>query len=179
MSVTGGNDCMCPCVDRSRYYLQVHENAVEKNVPIGLCSTLCWTKSDMVMKQYFDRGVYDQQGCARSMGCIRGAPVAFANEVTYVCCCADCPSCMNQCMSCHCASCCGERVRVLPYEQYCCCCPARSCFLNNCCGLCGPKTGEPLLLMHFARSLRIGTGQALAEQMEYARAAWKARTGHA
>lgn len=102
------------------------------------------------------------------------------SSVKNVCFCMDCCECWdNYVDGCHYPGYCGDRVRVLSSEYVCICIPTRSNCCCNCMGLCGPKTGEPLTcaLTPVARFLRIGTGPQLAQALEGARAAWKARTG--
>jgi hypothetical protein len=40
----------------------------------------CCTGVDLIRKHYYDRGIFDQQSCFRSIGCIRGTPKVFAGE---------------------------------------------------------------------------------------------------
>lgn len=162
-------------MDRSRKYFVVLENGYEDNNPTGC--TLCCCAVDMVHKSYFDRGIYNQQGCLRGIGILSGAPSVHANNVKHICCCVDCPDGCNDCLACYWPSLCGDRIRYLPFQTYCCCCPMRACACNNCLGLCGPKNGEPLLLLNFLGSLRVGSAPALEQAMESSRAGWKARTG--
>lgn len=162
------------CINRSRKYFYVLENGYETSG--GAC---CNGGSDGIFKAYFDRGIYDMRSCAFRTGVLRGAPSVFPNNTRYVCCCNECsPGCNDYC-ECYWPSMCGDRVRVLPAEYVCCCFPTRSCWIHNCCGLCGVATGDPLpsFLVTFASSLKVGTANSLAQSMEGARAAWKARTG--
>lgn len=42
--------------------------------------------------------------------------------------------------------CCGKAVVIMPFEMMpppCCCCSNRVSGCDNCCGLCGPVTGNP------------------------------------
>ena len=72
---------------------------------------------------------------------------------------------------------CGEKVSFVPFKTYCFCCPSRACWLHNCFGLCGPKSGEPLLLVPFAYHLLKGEGFKLAKQLDNSRSEWCVRTG--
>jgi len=151
--------CSC-CFDKSRIYFQVLENAYESNVAVESGCCCAAIGSDFTSKVYFDRGVFDQQGCARVCGCLRGTPLVYAGEVQNVCCCMDCPSWLNCCANgYYMPGCCGERARVLPADTICCCCGTRSNVCTNCFGLCGPKTGEPLCLLPLVGGLREGTSQ--------------------
>lgn len=165
------------CIDRSRTYFYIYENAYEYNSPSLCLQCCCVVGGDSIRKNYFDRGIFDQQGCLRAIQCIRGAPSVHSGNVQFVCCCQDCSECGNDCLNGYWPGMCGDRVRVLPADAICFCCPTRSCWLNNYCGLCGPKDGEPLILFPFVASLRIGTGEQFVAQLESARANWTSRTG--
>ena len=165
--------------DKSRVYFYVYENAYEFNKPLQCmnpCTCMCMSK-DFIHKSYFDRGIYDQQGCDRSIGCVKGAPATFAGSPRCVCFCQECPDYCNNWMNCYCPFWCGDKVSVIPADTVCCCCPLRGCWMNNFCGLCGTKDGDPLVYYPFVSSLRIGTGDQLAAQIEAARANWSVRTG--
>eukprot|EP00981_Chlorochromonas_danica_P003741 scaffold686_cov177-Ochromonas_danica.AAC.25 len=165
--------------DRSRKYLYVLENGYERSHPGGFSGNCCCAGADGIHKSYFDRGAYDQQNCLWKIGFFNGAPMVYPNNITYVCFCTDCSPFWNNCFECYWPSMCGDRVRVLPADRSCWCIPLRACFCHNCCGLCGPKTGEPLpsCSYTFDTSLKLGTGGGFAQAIESARAAWKARTG--
>eukprot|EP01039_Chlorochromonas_danica_P008581 gene8581-9454_t len=167
-------------LDRSRKYLYVLENGYERSHPGGCSGNVCCMGTDSIFKAYFDRGVYDQQACCWKIGFNNGAPTVYANNVTYVCFCQECSPDCNNFLECYWPELCGDRVRVLPSENCCWCFPMRSCWFHNCCGLCGPKNGEPLpsVSYTFEGSLAVGSGVALAQAMESSRAAWKARTGN-
>ncbi|RYG68128.1 hypothetical protein EON64_05875 [archaeon] len=175
-------NCDGICMDRSRRYMYVLENGYEQSNPTGCPNNCLCPGDDSVQKFYFDRGVYNQQSLklCRSLHCIQGAPSIIANNVKYTCCCRECNSTVNACCDqCYFPSLCGDRVRVLPCESFCYCCPARACFLHNCCGLCGPKDGEPLplLMTTLEAGLKLRTGYELVTALEGARGRWQTRTG--
>lgn len=94
------------------------------------------------------------------------------NIVEYLCCCIPC------CDPCACQCCSpGERVRVIPCETYYCCCSNRATCFTNCCGLCGPKTGQPLILWSLVGKLQTGEAAKLANALNTSRAEWKSRVG--
>lgn len=172
----------CSSCDGSigRKYLFVLENAIEWNVPMAFCcippNCLC-PGSDSVRKMYFDRGVWDQQACAWQFHILNGAPSMFANNPKQVCFCTDCCECWNNYTACHFPSLCGDKLSVIPAETCCCCIPTRATWCTNCCGLCGTKSGEPLLFYPFMNCLLPGSGEQLASTINETREAWKARTG--
>jgi len=170
--------------DKTRRYFTIYENSVEKNHPIVCCcfpGNCCCPGEDHIYKFFYDRGPYDQQDCHWKVGCKKGAPSMFAGEVQFVCCCQDCPQCYNNfaaCMSsCYCPCFCGDRLRFLPSEYVCCCIPTRSNCCCNCCGMCGPKDGQPLCLHPVEICLKIGTAGDVVVAMENGRSSWRQRTG--
>lgn len=84
---------------------------------------------------------------------------------------------MDACLNCYCTGCYGDRVRMIPFEYYCCCCPTRANCCHNYCGLCGPMNGEPLLLINFVSCMKQDTALDFVNAFESARIAWKTRTG--
>lgn len=167
------------CLNSSRMYFYVLENAIESNQPSCFNRNPCCPGVDHIYKFYFDRGVFDQQGCDRALGCSRGTPEVFSNNVTFMCCCMECPSCCNSYQEGYFPSICGDRVRVVNAETMFCCCPTRSNACCNCCSLCGVKSGDPLpcYMVRLVQQLKPGSGKPLAEAMNNARAQWKQRTG--
>ena len=169
----------------SRQYFQVYEYGYESNFP-SVCHIPCTCFSlppnclcpgtDNIHKSYFDRGIYDQQDLSHCLGCIRGDATVFAGEIKYLCCCMEC---CDPCYYLSCKCCCnnGERVRVIPFEIYCCCCSNRATCCTNYCGLCGPKTGEPLLLFNLISRLAPGEADKLARAMNNSRMEWKIHLG--
>jgi hypothetical protein len=165
---------------KGRQYFWVLENAFETNYPASfLCippNCIC-KGTDNIVKNYFDRGLYvvakDQLPCAS------GPPSVHAGAVKQVCFCADCCECYNEYASCHFAACCGERISFVPAEKIMFCWPTRACWCHNCCSLCGPKNGEPIIFVPFATHLNTGEAVKLAHQLDKTRAEWAQRTGKA
>ena len=122
-------------------------------------------------------GIWDTRDCAHCTGCVKGAPVPFANEIPYICCGYDCPVIYNECMSCYFPAVCGERVRMLPFETYCCCFTTRATACTNCFGLYGVKTGSPTMLFPFLSCLAKGHAEALTFALLESRGIWAARAG--
>ena len=167
----------CPGEEtKSRKYLYILENGYETNNPVGCCK--CLDCTDVVFKTYFDRGIYDQRSCFHSLGLYKGAPKPHGQVIKKVCCCTDCCDCYNELTSCYFPSCCGESVIITPCDTYCCCCSTTASWCHNFCGLCGPKTGEPVLSFPLFRNLAIGEGEKTAAALFQAREEWKARVGH-
>jgi hypothetical protein len=80
-------------------------------------------------------------------------------------------------VSCSFPGCCGDRVHYTPYGSACCgLCPARANSCHNCFGVCGVKTGEPLMSRGLIGGLLPGSGEQLVTALEHARASWSART---
>lgn len=93
----------------------------------------------------------------------------------YVCFGTPCGEPFDSLLNCYFPHICGDRVRVLPCENYCFFLPTRSCWLWNCCELCGPKSGEPLCLMPLVCCLEEGSGKELVREIELARSSWESR----
>lgn len=157
----------------------MYENAYESNYAIFYVDCCCLVSRDMIFKSYFDRGIYDMQGCNRAIGVVRGTPYLKAGNVQYVCFCQDCPETCNNLMNMNCPTWCGDRVSVSFAEYIYCCIPTRSNFVYNCCGLYGVKDGEPMpmCLCPFVTSLKVGTADHLVAHLDSARANWMSRTG--
>mmetsp|Transcript_33405 Transcript_33405/g.34038 ORF Transcript_33405/g.34038 Transcript_33405/m.34038 type:complete len:237 (-) Transcript_33405:334-1044(-) len=186
------SNCLFSCdmydMSKNRKYFWVLENGYEKNDPVALqiaCVVVppncCCPGFDNVSKTYFDRGIFDRQHPCFKTGCLNGPPTIYAGPVKNVCCCIDCCDCWNHHASGYYACCCGERVSILPFENYYYCCPTRSWWACNCCGLCGVKTGEPMpaftqvIATHL---LDISEAQKLADEFNNCRNQWKSRTGY-
>ena len=167
--------CYCGpcCTSARRDYFMVLENAYEQNTPIQTC---CFGV-DVITKYYFDRGIYDQQNLMWLTGYFSGAPSTHPGPVKYICCFTPCSDSMNECLECYSSSLCGDRVRVVPSEFYCWCCSTRATDMTNYCGLCGPMTGQPLMLFSFIDCLKVGTADEFVQKLETARLNWKNRTG--
>ena len=89
----------------------------------------------------------------------------------------DCPECYNDYVACHYSCCCNDRIYYTPFDS-CCCgfCSSRATACTNYCGLCGPKTGEPICVINFISGLLVGSGESLSIAINNARHAWSART---
>lgn len=170
-----------------RKYFNVYENSYESNHPMAcwcVCFTLppnsCCPGFDYIRRSYFDRGIYDVQSMAHCLGCVKGEPSIHPNHIPYMCCCIE--------VNCDwlkpwpTGECCGvcpisDYVSVVPYETYCCCCPNRANCCTNSCGICGSKTGSPLIMYQIVGWLKKGDGDKLAGALNNTRAEWKQRTG--
>lgn len=75
-----------------------------------------------------------------------------------------------------CDFCTGEVLRVSPFEVYCCCCGNQANWCTNYCGLCGVKSGEPVVLLPFLSALETGESKRTADAFNTARQQWSART---
>jgi hypothetical protein len=190
--------------DKDRQYFYINENSLEYNEPSScsiycpgipfvtgqnllgcyqVCSVppnCCCPGADNIKKEYFDRGVFSRQNFCYTTGCVSGLPTMFPNEVQYMCCCCETPTACNQCLACYWPSLCGERVRYLPFENYCYCCPSRANACSNCCGLIGPKDGEPVswCLIPIRTGLADGEAQSFCDAYEAAYLDWGENTGY-
>ena len=135
--------------------------------------------NDHIAFSFFDRGVFDRQGLCFTMGCLNGEPEVFPGETKHVCCCIDCPTCYNEWASCWWPCCCGQRVRLLPAQNFCYCIPARVNGLLNCFSLCGAKSGEPCpcCLSPMVDHLLDGEPERFHDSYAKARAEWVQFTG--
>ena len=174
-------------LSRERKYYWVLENAYEVNYPIGFpylpfcpCrlppNCMC-PGMDSVSKTYFDRGIFDRQGCLFKIGFFAGPASFHTGPIEKTCCCNPCCACWNNYTSCYHVACCGERVNYVISETFCFCIPTRSCWLWNCFGLFGPADGQPLLHFLLATHLAPGEGQHMMRSLEKARAEWSQKTG--
>ena len=107
---------------------------------------------------------------------LQGAPTPFAGEVKHICSCVNCSQGCNELMSCYFPNVCGDRVRYVPCETYCCCCSTRANCFSNLFGLCGPRDGEPLTLLSFEDCLAVGEAERVVAAMINARTMWSKRT---
>lgn len=168
--------CVCcgPCCQKERRdYFMVTENSYEQNSPFQSC---CFGV-DVISKSYFDRGIYDQQNMFWLTGFLNGAPSTHPGPVKYIFCCTPCSDSCNEVLECYSSSICGDRVRVVPSEFYCWCCSTRATACSNYFGMCGPMTGQPLVLYNFIDCLRTGSAEEFVQKLETARLNWKNRTG--
>lgn len=92
----------------------------------------------------------------------------------------DCPSFCNDLLACYFPWCCGDRLYYTPFHS-CCCgfCSAKGTGVTNLCGLCGTKTGEPLIYCPWMMCLMRGSGEQLSNAINEARLAWSHRTNKA
>lgn len=152
----------------------------------GLCSwippnSLC-TSADAVSKIYYDRGAFDRQlicfhGLVPGSDPVFTGPAsAFSGPGKYICCCIDCPDLCNEMLECSPVCCCGESISIRPCTHVA-GCPLQSCWLLNCCGLCGLKDGEPLCLQQIpgGSGFAVGEGEKAANAINSAYGAWNQR----
>mmetsp|Transcript_8679 Transcript_8679/g.8797 ORF Transcript_8679/g.8797 Transcript_8679/m.8797 type:complete len:236 (+) Transcript_8679:106-813(+) len=186
------NNCCFACdsydMSKNRRYFYVLENGLESNEPVAcrigpivLPPNCCCPGVDCIYKTYFDRGPFDRQSPYFKFGVLKGPPSIYAGPVKQVCCCMDCCECWNYYASGYFACLCGERISILPFEYYCCCCPTRSWWMCNCFSLCGVKTGEPMVAFTrviASHLLDIHEAQRLSEEINNSRSQWKERTGY-
>jgi hypothetical protein len=139
----------------------------------------CCPGNDHINFMFFDRGVFDRQNCCFSSGCLAGAPEMYGGEIKYVCCNVECPTWYNECQSCWWPCCCGQRVRFMPYQNFCWCIPARVNGCMNCFGMCGVKSGEPCpcVLAPLMDHLLDGEAERFAQSYATTRAKWSEYTG--
>lgn len=164
-----------------RKYFHILENSYEINDPMScfcLPPNVCCPGSDFVRKHYFDRGMYDKQSICWCIGCLGGEPRPALGTVAWVCCCNDCPQCFNNCMDCYCPAMCGYKVAFSPFDTFCFCIPNETCWLHNCFGLFGPKSGQPCFKVPFIPCcLAEGEDNKVITALELTREKWLARHG--
>lgn len=68
---------VCPSYNRN--YFHVQENAVESNYSIASIYTCCYNK-DQVNKMYFDRDIFEHEGCCWSIGYLNGLPTTHTDN---------------------------------------------------------------------------------------------------
>jgi len=105
---------------------------------------------DNVNVVYFDRGYL--RATDEGLCCVQhNMPKLEVRELGCMFCCMQCPPLMN--IFCPCAADAPKEVVIMPYESdmccFCCDCPNRAMCCHNCCGLCGPVTGSPLVYETF------------------------------
>ena len=86
----------------------------------------------------------------------QGQPKLEVVDLGCMCCCMKIDPC-----------CCGQKVVYMPSEQMpfpCCCSPNRVGMCDNCCGCCGPVTGNPKIFSVFSPQPKDATGFVNAAQ---------------
>ena len=123
----------CSFFDKGRSYLYLREGSIESNVSMG---HVCFKCPDHVQVDYFDRRPYAVTGCI-----CPDEPKLETVDTAYMCC----------CMKIECTMCFGNNfVVVMPFENTCFgICPNRTCWCHNCCNLCGPMSGNPIVFTPF------------------------------
>jgi len=177
--------CFCPTFDYSRSYLYIRENSLESNMAFKYCCGYCSGGDDCVQVNYFDRAPYESSTCFCMAGiCPCYGPTNPKPEVLRlgcVCCCQYIDPC-----------CCGEKVVIIPFDNYCCCFQNRTNCCDNCGNLCGPPSGNPKIFGTFlpqpkdasefvkiAQQVMFDRGGVVvtsAEEPGGAEMAWKANT---
>jgi hypothetical protein len=143
--------CCHPCYcgstfDVERSYLYIRENSLEGNVATKSC--LCG-KQDLTFVDYFDRDPYKP---SKRCLCIPTQPKLEVMKGGCLICCVKCSCCSD------------DSVVVMPYEK-CCCCSNRVGCCDNCCGLCGPITGNPKVTASFEPQPKDAASFVAAAQM--------------
>ena len=132
----------CSCWDDTRQYLYIRDNSsIEKNDTnvITSCCTCCCGVRDNVSVMYNDRAPYGPTRCRLSpfpLCCLlhSGQPQFRVEQGGYMCFCLKVNCCCR-----------GKYVVVSPSEHLpcpCCCCTNRVSYCDNCCGTCGPISGN-------------------------------------
>lgn len=146
----------CAIYDTTRAYIYVRDNrSIEVNDTnsIKSCCSCCCQVQDNVSVNYFDRSPYSKQ-CNLSppvawlccMPCYFTEPKLEILDDGYMCCCIK----FNFANLCGWG---GKKVVLMPFEMMpppCCCCSNRTCWLQNCCNLCGPPSGNPIFYHMFS-----------------------------
>ena len=112
------------------------------------CCSCCCEVKDYVSVEYNDRAPYAKT-CKRSpfpCCCLFNCdqPKLEVVNLGFMCCCMKCDTC--------CCCCESKQVVIMPFESLpfpCCCCSNRVGCCDNCCGLCGPITGNPKVFSLF------------------------------
>lgn len=127
----------CSVRDVKRSYLYVRENSLEFNYAYRCCCCLPGFLPVEVFTGvwYFDRKVFKTSCMEKFCMCASGDPSAEIVE----------PGCMCCCVHCACEMCLRKKVVVIPYQRTCCCCENKVNGCHNCCRLCGPPSGNPLV----------------------------------
>ena len=140
---TNASCLCCKCADMERSYLYVRENSIESNFAYfrcwGMfpCIPYCG-RNDDVNVNYFDKKPYKETRQSCPCCCIFNKPHFSRTKIGCLVCCVGFHFC--------------DRVVVTPFDQYpwpCCCCDNQAGWYHNCCRLCGPFTGNPLIFSSF------------------------------
>jgi hypothetical protein len=151
--------CFCPTYNRRRSYLYIRENSLESNIAVNYCGSIGEKFNlfhDSTTVQYFDKPPYETSTCVS----IKCQPCWFHPLLAFLQCAIPLygpgkPKPEVQKMGCQCCCqyvdpcCCGERVVIMPFENYCFCCSNRVGCCDNLGGLFGPPTGNPKLFTPF------------------------------
>jgi hypothetical protein len=133
----------CSSFSKERSYLYLRENSLESNVAFNICFGI-WMSPDFVTVSYFDRRPY-KKTCKWApfpfcFLCYSQQPKLEIIESGCLVCCVK-------------VQCCGsKRMVLMPFENMpvpCCCCKNRVTVCDNCFGLCGPITGNPIVYSSF------------------------------
>jgi len=137
----------CSRLDKERSYLYIRENSIESNVAISHCCCVFGdgvfgkvNKSDFVYVQYFDRPPHATSCCQLHprfkfpIFCTSGSPKYVVLETGIMLCCIKIS--------------CGESVVLQSFDRCCLCWPNYATKSANCCGLCGPIYGNPIVYSH-------------------------------
>lgn len=118
----------CSFFDQERSYLYLREGSLETNVSMG---HMCFKCPDHVSVQYFDRSPFAVKGCL-----CPDEPKLEVVDPALMCC----------CVKCDCELCFGKKfVVIMPFEKSFICCTNRTNCCHNCCNLCGPVSGNPIV----------------------------------
>lgn len=128
-------------------------------------------------KIFYDESPFTISWCSRNLCCVTGVTLIHNGPTRRICCCMDVPDCLNNCCECHFPSICGDRVSLTAGDSCFLCCPLIASPCTNFCGMCGPKTGQPLCKSTLFRCLKPGTGESFAEEINNARQKYRERTG--
>lgn len=132
----------CSKYDLQRSYLYLRENSLETNETYSCCCGVCYDL-DVTNVTYFDRAPF-RKTCKPS---------------PFPCCCLfnsgqpKLEVISKGCTICCIPISCGKTAIVMPFEKYpfpLCCCTNRVTCINNCCGFCGPITGNPQIYSGFS-----------------------------
>ena len=140
----------CSEENLGRSYIYIRSNgSIELNDTNGVkaCCTCCWGPQDDIKVYYFDRSPLADTcniACCAYCCCIpyRGSPKIETIDNSCMCCCMKIDPCCR-----------GKEVVIMPFEQMpppCCCCSNRTGCCDNCCGFCGPPTGNPKIFDPFS-----------------------------
>lgn len=130
--------CCCHVYDINRSYLYIRQNSIESNyVAVPCCGVI--GSDDRISVTYFDREPFRRRGCLGSGYCVPEDQPSFTTFTGgYLCCGVIC--------------CERARVAMKPFEWIpfpFCCCENEVKNWQNCCGFCGPITGNPCIYSSF------------------------------